>query len=71
MKSELGSPFLPQPTTAAFTAELAEGTPRIAGSFMVYTFDSLEECWKRIKSDIYYTSGVWDKENLRVEQLLN
>jgi uncharacterized protein YciI len=49
---------------------LPEGTPNIAGSFMIYRFDSIEECWARLKADVYWTAGVWDKERMEVEELI-
>ena len=36
---------------------------------MVYVFPSLDDCWTRIKEDVYWTEGVWDKERLFIEQL--
>lgn len=67
----MGSPFLPRPEDPQRTAELPEGTPRIAGSFMIYKLDTLDECWARLKADVYWTAGVWDKERMQVEELLN
>ena len=67
--SVYGSPLAPRPGTKLHDAVLPEGTPRIAGSFMVYVFPSLEDCWARIKEDVYWTEGVWDKERLFIEQL--
>jgi hypothetical protein len=37
---------------------------------MIYKFDTLEACLARIKEDVYYTAGVWDRENMRIEQFL-
>ncbi|KAL1741190.1 hypothetical protein HDZ31DRAFT_84977 [Schizophyllum fasciatum] len=64
-----GSPFRPRPGTSLHDAPLPADVPRIAGSFMVYTFPTLEDCWTRIKEDVYWTERVWDKEKLFVEQL--
>lgn len=48
-------------------------TPNLgmAGSLMLLRFPSLEDAWNRIKSDIYWTAGVWDKEKSTVKELLN
>lgn len=42
--------------------------PKINGSVMMYEADSEEEVWKAVKSDIYYTSGVWDAEKVSWER---
>jgi uncharacterized protein YciI len=67
----MGSPFLPRPGTSQRDTPPAAGTPNIAGSFMVYQFDTLEECVKRMQEDVYYTAGVWDKERMEIEELLS
>ena len=36
---------------------------------MVYEFPSLEICWDRIKSDPYYTKGVWDTSRVFIEEI--
>ncbi|TRM66061.1 hypothetical protein BD626DRAFT_486627 [Schizophyllum amplum] len=65
-----GGPLVPRPGTKLRDELLPEGTPRIAGSFMVYVYPTIEDCWKRIKEDVYWTDGVWDKERLFIEELL-
>jgi uncharacterized protein YciI len=65
-----GSPFLPRPGTSQRDAVLPEGRPNIAGSFMIYQFDTLEQCWDRLKADVYWKAGVWDKERMVVEELI-
>lgn len=37
---------------------------------MIYQYDTLEQCLERLKSDVYYTAGVWDKERMQVEELM-
>ncbi|WVO20512.1 hypothetical protein I312_101093 [Cryptococcus bacillisporus CA1280] len=64
-------PILPQPGTKAREASLPEGTPNIAGSFMVYKMDTLEQVWTRLKEDVYWRADIWDKERIIVEELLN
>jgi uncharacterized protein YciI len=44
--------------------------PGMAGSIMIFRFDTIDQVWARIKDDLYWTAGVWDKENARVDQLL-
>ncbi|TXT13592.1 hypothetical protein VHUM_00959 [Vanrija humicola] len=48
----------------------ADQIPGMAGSFMVLRFPTLEACWERIKADKYWTAGVWDKEKLRVHEII-
>lgn len=64
-------PILPRPGTKAREASLPEGTPNIAGSFMVYKMDTLEQVWARLKEDVYWRADIWDKERIIVEELLN
>ncbi len=42
----------------------------LAGSYMILKFDNLDECWARLKRDVYWTQGVWDKERVIVEELI-
>ncbi|WOO80935.1 Aspercryptin biosynthesis cluster protein B [Vanrija pseudolonga] len=48
----------------------ADQIPGMAGSVMVLRFPTLEACWERIKADKYWTGGVWDKEKLRVHEII-
>lgn len=61
----------PRPGTEAREQKLPEGQPNIAGSCMIYVMPSLDDVWKRLKEDVYWTSNVWDKERLIVEELLD
>lgn len=38
---------------------------------MVYKMDTLEQVWTRLKEDVYWRAGIWDKERIIVEELLN
>jgi len=40
------------------------GRKKMTGSLMFYEAESIEEVRKIVKSDIYYTSGVWNRENV-------
>lgn len=64
-----GSPFLPRPGTSQRDTPVQD-KPNIAGSYMIYQYDTLEQCLERLKADVYYTAGVWDKERMQVEELL-
>jgi hypothetical protein len=66
-----GSPFLPLPGSEAANRVLPEGTPNLAGSFMIYNMSSLDEAWERVKSDVYWTNKVWDQEKLAIWPLLS
>ena len=37
---------------------------------MIFKYATIDDVWARIKDDLYWTAGVWDKENARVDQLL-
>ena len=41
----------------------------MAGSAMIYRYDTLEEAWARLKSDTYWKNGVWDKEKCQILEL--
>ncbi|KAN0107039.1 hypothetical protein V8E52_010547 [Russula decolorans] len=58
--AKFGGPFL--------APELTDEKDRtkMAGSLMFFEAESIEEVRKIVESDIYYTSGVWDKENVRI-----
>lgn len=36
----------------------SDNPPKFHGSQLIYQADNIEEVWKRVKSDIYYTAGV-------------
>ena len=65
-----GAAFLAKPSTQAAEAVLPEGVPNLAGSFMIYVYPDIEQCWKRIQDDAYWKAGVWDKERTEVWPLL-
>lgn len=41
-----------------------EGPRKMVGSMLLLEAESLEAVRKRIENDIYYTSGVWDRNKL-------
>jgi len=43
----------------------------IAGSFSIYVMPTLEDVWKRLKEDVYWTADIWDKDRVIVEELLD
>lgn len=38
---------------------------------MIIRAKDLDAAWARIKDDVYWTGGVWDKEEMRIEQLIS
>ncbi|KAG8984299.1 hypothetical protein FRB90_005416 [Tulasnella sp. 427] len=40
------------------------GSRKMVGSMLLLEAESLEAVTERIESDIYYTSGVWDRSRL-------
>lgn len=44
-------------------------TRDMAGSTLLYRYPSIEEAWRRIKADPYWTSGVWDQGKVEVKEL--
>ena len=52
---------------ASLDEPLQEGQPpKINGSVMMAEADTADEVWKWVRNDIYYTTGVWDTEKVRV-----
>ncbi|KIO19144.1 hypothetical protein M407DRAFT_246264 [Tulasnella calospora MUT 4182] len=41
-----------------------EGPRTMVGSMLLFEAESIEAVRKRVESDIYYTSGVWDPNKL-------
>ncbi|GBE83944.1 hypothetical protein BKA93DRAFT_736345 [Sparassis latifolia] len=56
---QTGGPLLSPESIASPTAE-----KKMVGSLMIFEADNIETVKKIVESDIYYTSGVWDKEKL-------
>lgn len=65
-----GAAFLPRPETKARNANLPEGQMNIAGTFTIFVFPSLNDVWNRLKEDVYWTSDIWDKDRIIVEELI-
>ena len=42
----------------------------MAGSLLLFRADSLEDAWKRIRDDVYWTAGVWDQDRCVVEEFI-
>lgn len=53
------------------TPENPSPPPPMEGSVMIIRAASLEEAWKRIWDDIYWTSGVWDQEKTFVREFIH
>ncbi|KAI0333280.1 hypothetical protein GY45DRAFT_1319893 [Cubamyces sp. BRFM 1775] len=59
-----GGGLLPQDVKA--TDEGA--AEKLCGGFIIVKAESIEEVWKIIKEDVFYTSGeVWDREKIIIE----
>ncbi|KIY71136.1 hypothetical protein CYLTODRAFT_419139 [Cylindrobasidium torrendii FP15055 ss-10] len=53
------------------TPELEGGQKNMVGSIFICEATSIEEIREIITTDIYYTSGVWDKEKLVIRPFLS
>ena len=58
---EFGLAFKP-PSPAALPADIPPSTPNMAGSTMIFRATDLNAAWERIRSDVYWTEGVWDRD---------
>ncbi|KAF8589627.1 hypothetical protein K439DRAFT_1332364 [Ramaria rubella] len=50
--------------------DVADPTSKMAGSMLVVNAVNVAEVRKLIEADIYWTSGVWDKERLSIYPFL-
>ncbi|WWC92283.1 uncharacterized protein L201_007237 [Kwoniella dendrophila CBS 6074] len=64
-------PIAPRIGTKQRDTEPPAGQLNLAGSFMVWNMDNIDQAWARVKEDVYWRAGVWDKERLIVEELLD
>ncbi|WVF69059.1 hypothetical protein IAT40_003833 [Kwoniella sp. CBS 6097] len=70
---EFGRGFLPPSNSSLFSHPAIESLPNkqpMAGSIMFFRYPSLEDTWKRVKEDVYWTEGVWDREKVQVGEFL-
>ncbi|OCF44343.1 hypothetical protein I317_01788 [Kwoniella heveanensis CBS 569] len=71
---EFGRGFLPSsPDSPLYshpaTASLPNKQP-MAGSIMFFRYPSIEDTWKRVKEDVYWTEGVWNRGKVQVGEFL-
>ena len=67
---EQGVALTAKPGTKDAEAVLPEGTANMRGSFMIYVYPDIDQCWARLKDDVYWKNGVWDKERSEIWPLL-
>ncbi|EIW67764.1 hypothetical protein TREMEDRAFT_33268 [Tremella mesenterica DSM 1558] len=66
-----GRGYLPPPQSSLHShPSLKPGQQAMAGSVLLMTSESLSAAWERVKDDVYWTAGVWDKERGRVEEFV-
>jgi hypothetical protein len=65
-----GLGFKPSPSAPPHNIDLPEGIQPMAGSMMIFHSDTLDTAWERIRSDVYYTAGVWDQGRVVVEEFI-
>jgi hypothetical protein len=63
--------YLPPADSPLFAhSAVPPGKQPMAGSFMLMRQASLEEMWARIRADVYWTEGVWDREKCQVGEFI-
>ncbi|WVQ84262.1 hypothetical protein IAT38_006414 [Cryptococcus sp. DSM 104549] len=66
-----GRGFLPPPGSPLFQdPALPPGGQPMAGSILVMRAPSLDDMWKRVKEDVYWTAGVWDHDKVTVGEFV-
>ena len=68
---DFGLGYLPPPSSPLHSQTLPAGIQPMAGSLMIFHSESLDTAWERIREDVYYTAGVWDKDKVVVNQFIN
>jgi hypothetical protein len=66
----LSEEYATKATGGAKHTDPSQPNPGMAGSLMHFKMASIDEAWARIKEDVYWTAGVWDKENTKVHELI-
>ncbi|WWC63016.1 uncharacterized protein I303_105614 [Kwoniella dejecticola CBS 10117] len=68
---EFGRGTVPPPTSTLHTdPNLPPGLQAMDGSIMFLRYKTMEQTWERIKSDVYYTGDVWDKDKIQIGQFI-
>lgn len=66
-----GLGYLPPAGSPLFNSPLVPaGKQPMAGSFMIMRQPDMDAMWKRIKDDVYWTAGVWDRETTQVGEFI-
>lgn len=65
-----GLGYLPPADSPLRSHPTPPGVQPMAGSLLVFHSESLETAWARVKEDVYYTAGVWDKEKIVVNEFI-
>lgn len=71
MAPDFGLGYLPPSDSPLHSSILPPGIQPMAGSLMIFHSESLDRAWERVREDVYYTAGVWDKEKLVLNQFIN
>lgn len=67
---DFGLGYLPPPESSLHTTTLPAGIQPMAGSLMIFHSETLDTAWERIKEDVYWTAGVWDRDRLVINQFI-
>lgn len=68
---EFGRGYLPSANSPLWASpDLPAGAKPIAGSLMIFRMNTIDEVWERIKDDVYWTEGIWDKEKGDVKEFI-
>lgn len=66
-----GLGYLPPAHSPLFShPSIPPGKQPMAGSFMIMRQNNMEDMWKRIKEDVYWTEGVWDQGKLEIGEFI-
>jgi len=67
---EFGLGYRPPPISPPPSTPLPEGIQPMAGSLLLFRAKSLDEAWVRIRDDVYWTEGVWERGKCVVEEFI-
>ncbi|KAK1925927.1 hypothetical protein DB88DRAFT_219488 [Papiliotrema laurentii] len=48
----------------------SSGGLEIDGSLMIFRAETVEKAWEKIKTDVYWTEGIWDQDKVVVREFL-